>query len=61
MANVIGFIFRLPGVIAWLDPQLGLPTSALNCRDRKHPISMQSNIPGQWLLDRPVTPGDDDE
>src|SRR5260370_14903280 len=54
-----------PTVIARLDPKSGLPgltrsracpTSALNCRNRKHPISMQSSIHGRWLLDRPVNP-----
>src|SRR5215468_6015680 len=45
----------LPG----LTRSRACPTSALNCRHRKHPISMQSSIPSRWLLDRPVKPGDD--
>src|SRR5260370_40408823 len=31
-----------PVVIARLDRSRAWPTSALNCRNRKHPISMQS-------------------
>src|SRR6266481_6459416 len=45
----------LPG----LTRSRACPTSALNCRNRKHPISMQSSIHGRRLLDRPVKPGDD--
>src|SRR5260370_36252531 len=45
-------LLSLPG----LTRRRACPTSALNCRNRKHPISMQSTIHGRWLLDRPVNP-----
>src|SRR6266478_8589048 len=55
-------------VIARLDRSRACPTSALNCRNRKHPISMRSSNPGAafeirsqswWLLDAPLEAGHD--
>src|SRR5260370_18338790 len=47
------------GSLPGLARSRACPTSALNCRNRKHPISRQSSTPGRRLLDRPVKPGDD--
>src|SRR6266436_1941018 len=59
MTRAFSIRLTLPVSLPGLTRSRACPTSALNRRNRKHPISMQSSIPGLWLLDRPVKPGDD--
>jgi hypothetical protein len=55
MANVIGFIFGLPGVIAWLDPKSGLPDFGIKLSKSEtsdfdaiqYPRSVITGSPGQ--------------